>query len=113
MFTFLNTVEVLPTAAVDSIQQFLEEQQLGVPVVLKAKSGKAGYLALHAWIPLGEPMSRLVPTEHVVCPGHSTELRCFLEIFAMHVREAVEAASRESKIANSEPAAPDNSWTNN
>jgi hypothetical protein len=113
MFTFLNTVEVLPTAAVDSIHQFLEEQQLGVPVVLKAKSGKAGHLALHAWIPMGEPMCRMVPTEHVVCAGHATELRCFLEIFAMQVREAVEAAHREAQGAKSEPAAPDTSWTNN
>ncbi len=113
MFTFLNTVEVLPVAAVDFVEQFLAERQLGVPVVLKGKSGKPGYLALHAWIPLGEPMCRMVPTEQLICACHEGELRGFLEIFVAQVREAVELAQRETKAAEKDPAAPERPWTNN
>jgi hypothetical protein len=113
MFTFLNTVEVLPVAAVDFLEQFLAERQLGVPVVLKCKGGKPGYLALHAWIPMGEPMCRIVPTEHVICACHAAELRGFLEVFVMQVRQAVEQARRETKVAEKDPAAPEEPWANN
>ncbi len=96
MYTFLNTVEVLPMAQVEVIQQFFLSCELNVPVVLKAKGGAPGYLALHAWIPLAEPMSRTLPTELAVCSHQATELRRFLDEFAMQVREAVTIARNET-----------------
>src|SRR5205085_2526997 len=75
MFTFFNTVEVLPVSCVDAIHHHLRDSGLAVPVVLKGKSGMPGFVALHAWIPASEPVCRLLPTELVVARDRADELR--------------------------------------
>jgi hypothetical protein len=95
MFTFLNTIEVLPAASTDFIHQYLAEREIKVPVVLKTKSGMPGRIAIHAWIPLAEPICRTVATEWVVCPTHATELCGFLDDFVQEVRAALDIARRD------------------
>lgn len=96
MFTFLNTIEVLPTASVDYIHQCLRERGMDVPVLLKTKIGMPGVVAMHAWIPLAEPICRTLPTEMIICPEHMTQLRAFLDNFALEVKEAVDSARRDA-----------------
>lgn len=96
MFTFFNTVEVLPPASVDVIHHFLRDSGLPVPVVLKAKSGMPGFVALHAWIPLSEPVCRLLPTELVVNEGCGGQLRHLLLRFAREVNDVMKLAEREA-----------------
>lgn len=95
MFTFFNTVEVLPISCVDSIHHFLRDSGLAVPVVLKARSGMQGFVALHAWIPLSEPVCRLLPTELVVAENRAAELRHLLQRFVREVQDVVKIAERE------------------
>jgi hypothetical protein len=95
MFTFFNTVEVLPESCVDAIHHFLKESGLAVPVILKAKSGMQGFVALHAWIPLSEPVCRLLPTELVVAKDRAAELRHLLNRFVREVQEVVKMAEKE------------------
>ncbi len=97
MFTFFNTVEVLPMSCVDSIHRFLRDSGLAVTVVLKSKSGMQGFVALHAWIPLSEPVCRLLPTELVVAENRATELRHLLTRFVREVQEVVKLAARETE----------------
>jgi hypothetical protein len=106
MFTFLNTIEVLPTASVDVIHQFLSGSDLNVPVLLKAKSGMPGCVAIHAWIPLAEPICRTLSTEWIVCPDHASELRTFLDGFVAEVHGALEVARREMVVAAGGTEAP-------
>jgi hypothetical protein len=95
MFTFLNTIEVLPTASADFIHGYLSERELKVPIVLKAKSGMPGCIAIHAWIPLAEPICRTLATELVVCPTRAAELCDFLDHYVQDVRAALEIARRD------------------
>src|SRR5436190_24111302 len=97
MFTFFNTVEVLPESCVDAIHHFLKDSGLAVPVVLKGKSGMQGFVALHAWIPLSEPVCRLLPTELVVAKNRATELRHLLDRFVREVQEVVKISAREAE----------------
>jgi hypothetical protein len=97
MFTFFNTVEVLPESCVDSIHHFLKDSGLSVPVVLKAKSGMQGFVALHAWIPASEPVCRLLPTELIVTKDRVAELRHLLNRFVREVQEVAKMAERESE----------------
>lgn len=94
MFTFFNTVEVLPESCVDAIHHFLKDSGLAVPVVLKAKSGMQGFVALHAWIPKSEPVCRLLPTELVVARDRAAELRHLLNRFVREVQEVVKMTER-------------------
>jgi hypothetical protein len=96
MFTFFNTVEVLPESCVDAIHHFLKDSGLAVPVVLKAKSGMQGFIALHAWIPASEPVCRLLPTELLVAKDRAAELRHLLTRFVHEVQEVVKMAEREA-----------------
>jgi hypothetical protein len=97
MFTFFNTVEVLPESCVDAIHHFLKDSGLAVPVVLKAKSGMQGFVALHAWIPKSEPVCRLLPTELVVAEDRAAELRHLLNRFVREVQEVVKMTEREAE----------------
>lgn len=97
MFTFFNTVEVLPCSCVDAIHRYLRDSGLAVPVVLKPKSGMQGFVALHAWIPLSEPVCRLLPTELVVAENRTTELRHLLGRFVRDVQEVARIAEREAE----------------
>jgi hypothetical protein len=97
MFTFINTVEVLPTACVDFIHRFLRESGLGVPIVLKGKSGMPGFVALQACIPMGEPVCRLLPTELVVAENRAEELRHLLTRFVHEIREVIRITGRDGR----------------
>ena len=97
MFTFFNTVEVLPESCVDAIHHFLKDSGLAVPVVLKAKSGMQGFVALHAWIPKSDPVCRLLPTELVVAEERAAELRHLLNRFVREVQEVVKMTEREPR----------------
>jgi hypothetical protein len=103
MFTFINTVEVLPTSCVDSIHRILRESGLAVPIVLKAKAGMQGFVALHAWIPLSEPVCRLLPTELVVAKSRATELEHLLGRFVREVQNVARIAQRESANSHETP----------
>ena len=96
MFTFINTIDVLPTSCVDSIHRILRESGLAVPVVLKAKAGMHGFVALHAWIPLSEPVCRLLPTELVVAKSRATELEHLLGRFVREVQTVAKIAQHEA-----------------
>lgn len=96
MFSFFNAVEVLPTSCVDSIHHFLRDRGLAVPIVLKAKSGMPGFVALHAWIPLSEPVCRLLPTELVVARNRATELQHLLTRFVREVQDVGKLAAHET-----------------
>ena len=97
MFTFFNTIEVLPTSCVDRIHHFLRDSGLNVPVVLKGKSGMPGFVALHAWIPLSEPVCRLVPTELIVATNRATELQHLLTRFVREVQDVARIAALETE----------------
>jgi len=101
MFTFFNTVEVLPESCVDAIHHFLKDSGLAVPVIMKAKSGMQGFVALHAWIPMSEPVCRLLPTELVVAEERVAELRHLLNRFVREVQEVVKLAEHEAETRRS------------
>src|SRR5436190_23865999 len=107
MFTFFNTVEVLPESCVDAIHHFLKDSGLAVPVVLKPKSGMQGFVALHAWIPHSEPVCRLLPTELVVARDRTAELRHLLNRFVREVQEVVKIAEREAESRRQTPGPED------
>src|SRR3954467_13156155 len=97
MFTFFNTVEVLPESCVDTIHHFLKESGLSFPVILKPKSGMQGFVALHAWIPMSEPVCRLLPTELVGAEERVAGWRPLLNRFVREVQEVVKLAEREAE----------------
>lgn len=87
MFTFLNTLEVIPPAQQDFIFQILRDQEIAVPVMLKATAGKPGHISLIAWIPRQEPISQAIATEWVVCAGNRPQLSRVIQEFAGLVRQ--------------------------
>ena len=107
MFNFINTIEVLPVSSVDTIHRLLRDGGLAVPVVLKPKSGMPGFVALHAWIPLSEPVCRLLPTELVVDKNRMGELRELLDRFIREVQHVAQLSLRETKLRIQSPTSED------
>jgi hypothetical protein len=87
MFTFLNTIEVIPPTQVDFIERTLAGCHLVSPVVLRPSPQMPGYVAFHAWIPKFDSVCRNIPTEVVVCVSRRAELREIIVGFACEVQK--------------------------
>jgi hypothetical protein len=86
MFSFLNTLEILPVAQVAFIAETLRGSGLDAAVMLKAKAGLPGFISVNAWTADAEPLCRTIPTELVCCVAHRSELRGLLLDFCEQVR---------------------------
>jgi len=89
MFTFLNTIEVVPPTQVDFIERTFAGCNLSSPVVLRPNPQMPGYVAFHAWIPKFDSICRNIPTEVVVCVSRRAELRELILRFVSEVQEAL------------------------
>lgn len=96
MYPFLNTVELIPPAQEQFIVDLLRDENLAVPVVLKAMPGRPGYVALIAWIPGREPIVETVSAEEAVCSGHRVDLEQIIDRLAARVREVRPSAAASS-----------------
>jgi hypothetical protein len=96
MFSFLNTVEVLPIERVNFIVEALAASGLDAAIMLKARTGMPGYLSLNAWMTHSEPISQSIPTEVVCCAGRQNELSELLGQFVRKL-QAVATGSLDSR----------------
>jgi hypothetical protein len=104
MFSFLNTLEILPVAQVEFIARTLGESGLDAAVMLKAKVGMPGCVSVNAWTATAGPLCRTIPTQLVCCESNQSELREILLKFCEEVRTA--AANRSDSSVVGSMAAP-------
>lgn len=88
MFSFLNTLEILPVDQVAYIVKHLREADIDASVMLKGKTGMPGFVSLNAWVAHAEPICHTLPTELVCCAGQQAELRVALDHFVMTIHAA-------------------------
>jgi hypothetical protein len=106
MFSFLNTVEVLPIERVNFIVETLAASGLDAAIMLKARTGMPGYLSLNAWIVHSEPISQSIPTEMVCCAGRQNELSELLEQLVRKIR-----ATATGQMDSRGSTAPVEAWS--
>src|ERR1700748_1114247 len=86
MFSFLNTLEILPVDQVQFIAKVLGESGLDAAVMLKAKVGMPGFISVNAWRADAQPLCRTIATELVCVAEWRPELRRVLEEFCEELR---------------------------
>jgi hypothetical protein len=100
MFSFLNTLEILPIEQVAFIAKVLRDSGLDAAVMLKAKAGMPGFISVNAWKANADPLCRTLATELVCCAERRPELQRLLEELCKDVqagsKRAIEMPEDES-----------------
>jgi hypothetical protein len=99
MFSFLNTLEILPVEQVNLIAETLGSAGLDAAILLKARTGVPGFISLNAWVAHQEPICQSIATDLVCCTARREELNDLLRDFIGEIHAAME--NRLSEVSGS------------